>query len=153
VVALLAGEALQVVHVVPGPHHHLEGRNHFRARSAVSSVAKQPANKWHVPTYLDDCETLTYPVLPNNLQTSDTCLQIEMTVKLSRVQCCLKAANKWHVPTDWETVKLSRVQCYQKTANKWHVRTDWDVCKTLTCPVLPNNLQTSDTCLRIGMTV
>jgi hypothetical protein len=40
VVALLAGEALQVIHVVPGPHHQFEGRDDFRARSAVSSVAK-----------------------------------------------------------------------------------------------------------------
>jgi hypothetical protein len=42
VVALLASEALQVVYVVPGPHHHLESRYNFRARSAVPSVAKQP---------------------------------------------------------------------------------------------------------------
>ena len=40
-VALLASEALQVVHVVPGPHHHLEGWYHLSAGSAVSSAAKQ----------------------------------------------------------------------------------------------------------------
>ena len=40
VVALLAGEALQVVHVVPGAHHHLEGWNHFGAGGTVARVAE-----------------------------------------------------------------------------------------------------------------
>ncbi len=42
VVALLAGEALQVVDVCPGAHHHLEGGDHLVARRAVASSAKQP---------------------------------------------------------------------------------------------------------------
>ena len=41
-VALLAGEALQVVDVGPGAHHHLEGGDHLVARRAVASSAKQP---------------------------------------------------------------------------------------------------------------
>jgi hypothetical protein len=45
VVTLLTGEAFQVVHVVPGPHHHLESWDNLRACSAVPSVAKQPAKK------------------------------------------------------------------------------------------------------------
>ena len=40
VVALLAGETFQVVDVTFGPHHHLEGRDHFIARSTVARVAK-----------------------------------------------------------------------------------------------------------------
>ena len=42
VAALLAREALQVVDVGPGPHHHLEGGDHFVARGAVAGGAKQP---------------------------------------------------------------------------------------------------------------
>ncbi len=41
-VALLTREALQVVDVGARPHHHLEGRDHFIARRAVSSRAKEP---------------------------------------------------------------------------------------------------------------
>ena len=40
-VALLAGEALEVVDVGPGPHHHLEGRDHLVARRAVARRAEQ----------------------------------------------------------------------------------------------------------------
>lgn len=40
-IALLTGEALEMVHVVPGPHHHLEGRYHLVARGAEARVAKQ----------------------------------------------------------------------------------------------------------------
>jgi len=36
-VALLAGETVEVVDVALGPHHHLEGRNDFAARGAVAS--------------------------------------------------------------------------------------------------------------------
>ncbi len=43
VVALLAREALQVVDVGPGPHHHLEGRDHLVAGRAVAGRAEQPA--------------------------------------------------------------------------------------------------------------
>ena len=43
--ALLAGEALEVVDVVPGPHDHLEGRDHLGARRAVAGVAEQPASR------------------------------------------------------------------------------------------------------------
>jgi hypothetical protein len=45
VVALLTGEALKVVHVVSGSHHHLEGWYHFSARRTVSSASKQSAIK------------------------------------------------------------------------------------------------------------
>ncbi len=45
VVALLACEALQVVHVGPGPHHHLEGGDHLVAGGAVPGRAKQPAKR------------------------------------------------------------------------------------------------------------
>lgn len=40
-VALLTGEALQMVDVVPGPHDHLEGRYHLVAGRAEASVAKE----------------------------------------------------------------------------------------------------------------
>ena len=40
--ALLAGEALQMVDVGPGPHHHLEGRDDFVAGGAVAGGAEQP---------------------------------------------------------------------------------------------------------------
>ena len=42
VAALLAGEALQVVDVGAGPHHHLEGGDDLLAGGAVASGAKQP---------------------------------------------------------------------------------------------------------------
>lgn len=42
-VAELAGEAVEVIHIVPGPHHHLEGWDQLAAGSAVSCGAKQPA--------------------------------------------------------------------------------------------------------------
>lgn len=41
-VALLASEALEVVDVAACAHHHLEGRDHFVAGRAVTSVAEQP---------------------------------------------------------------------------------------------------------------
>lgn len=43
-VTLLTGEALEVIDVVARAHHHLEGWNHFIARSAVARVAEQPVN-------------------------------------------------------------------------------------------------------------
>ena len=42
VAALLTGEALQVVDVGAGPHHHLEGWDDLLAGGAVASGAKQP---------------------------------------------------------------------------------------------------------------
>lgn len=42
-VAELAGEAVEVIHVVSGPHHHLEGGDQLAASSAVSCGAKEPA--------------------------------------------------------------------------------------------------------------
>ena len=45
-IADLTGEALEVVDVVLGPHHHLKGGDHLVARSAESSRAKQPAKKY-----------------------------------------------------------------------------------------------------------
>ena len=42
VAALLTGEALQVVDVGPGPHHHLEGRDDLLAGGAVARGAKEP---------------------------------------------------------------------------------------------------------------
>ena len=39
--ALLAGEALQMIDVGPGSHHHLEGGDHFITGGAVASGAKQ----------------------------------------------------------------------------------------------------------------
>ena len=42
-VALLAGEAVQVVNVALGPHHHLEGRDDFAARGTVARRPEQPA--------------------------------------------------------------------------------------------------------------
>ena len=44
VAALLAGEALQMVDVSPGSHHHLEGRDDFVAGGAVAGGAEQPEN-------------------------------------------------------------------------------------------------------------
>lgn len=41
-VAELAGEAVKVIHIVPGPHHHLEGWDQLAAGSAVSRGAEQP---------------------------------------------------------------------------------------------------------------
>lgn len=41
-IALLTSEALQMIHIVPGPHHHLEGWYHFVASGAEARVAKQP---------------------------------------------------------------------------------------------------------------
>jgi len=45
VVALLTGEALQVVDIGAGAHHHLEGRDHFAAGGAVARIAKQSAEE------------------------------------------------------------------------------------------------------------
>lgn len=42
-VAELVGEAVKVIYVVPGPHHHLEGWNQLTAGSAVSCGAEEPA--------------------------------------------------------------------------------------------------------------
>ena len=42
-VAELAGEAVEVIYIVPGPHHHLEGWNQLAAGSAVSCGAEEPA--------------------------------------------------------------------------------------------------------------
>ena len=42
VAALLTSEALQVVDVGPGSHHHLECRDYFLAGSTVACGAKQP---------------------------------------------------------------------------------------------------------------
>ena len=42
-VAELAGKAVEVIYVVPGPHHHLKGWNQLAAGSAVSCGAKEPA--------------------------------------------------------------------------------------------------------------
>ena len=39
--ALLAGEALEVVHVGPRPHHHLEGGDDLLTGGAVAGGAKQ----------------------------------------------------------------------------------------------------------------
>lgn len=39
----LASEAVEMVHIVPGPHHHLEGWDQLAAGSAVSCGTKQPA--------------------------------------------------------------------------------------------------------------
>lgn len=40
-IALLTGEALQVIDVAPGPHHHFEGGNDLRASRTVAGVSKQ----------------------------------------------------------------------------------------------------------------
>ena len=42
VTALLAGEALKMVDVSPGSHHHLKGRDDFVTGRAVAGGAKQP---------------------------------------------------------------------------------------------------------------
>ena len=42
VAALLAGEALQVIDVGSGPHHHLECRDDLLAGRAVARRAKEP---------------------------------------------------------------------------------------------------------------
>ena len=44
-VALLAGEALQMVDIVSGPHHHFEGGDHFRAGRAVAGGAEESGGK------------------------------------------------------------------------------------------------------------
>lgn len=41
-VAELTGEAVQVVHIILGTHHHLKGGDELAAGSAVSSHTKQP---------------------------------------------------------------------------------------------------------------
>ena len=43
VATLLAGEALQVVDIGPGPHHHLKGRDDLLAGGTVARGPKQPA--------------------------------------------------------------------------------------------------------------
>ncbi len=55
VVALLAGEALQVVDVCPGAHHHLEGGDHLVARRAVASGAKQPGKNGRKKCRVNKC--------------------------------------------------------------------------------------------------
>lgn len=42
-VTLLTGEALQMVDVVPGTHHHLKRRNYLVARCTETRVAEQSA--------------------------------------------------------------------------------------------------------------
>lgn len=42
-IAELAGEAVKVIHIVSGPHHHLESRDQLAAGSTVSCGAKKPA--------------------------------------------------------------------------------------------------------------
>lgn len=42
VIALLARETLQVVHVAPSPHDHLEGRYVLETRRAHALVAEHP---------------------------------------------------------------------------------------------------------------
>lgn len=42
-VAELAGKAVEVIHIVPGPHHHLEGWDQLAAGGTVSCGAKEPA--------------------------------------------------------------------------------------------------------------
>lgn len=44
-IALLASEALEVVHIAARAHHHLKRRDHFIAGRAVASVAEQPIIK------------------------------------------------------------------------------------------------------------
>lgn len=41
-IALLTGEALQMVDIAARAHHHLERWDHLVTRSAVSRVAEQP---------------------------------------------------------------------------------------------------------------
>ena len=43
VIALLTGETFEVVHVTPGPHHHLEGGDHFGTGGAITRGSEQPA--------------------------------------------------------------------------------------------------------------
>ena len=45
VAALLTGEALQVVDVGPGPHHHLEGRDDLLAGGAVAGGPEEPEKR------------------------------------------------------------------------------------------------------------
>lgn len=42
VIALLTSEALQMIHITPGTHHHLKRWNDFTTRRAVSRISKQP---------------------------------------------------------------------------------------------------------------
>ena len=42
VIALLAGEALQVVDICSGSHHHFKSRNNFIASAAIPSCTKKP---------------------------------------------------------------------------------------------------------------
>lgn len=41
-IALLTRKTLQVIHIAPRPHHHLEGRYHFVARRTHSRTPEQP---------------------------------------------------------------------------------------------------------------
>lgn len=42
-VAKLAGKAVEMIHIVPGPHHHLEGWDQLAAGGTVSCGAEEPA--------------------------------------------------------------------------------------------------------------
>lgn len=42
-IAELAGEAVKVIHIVSGSHHHLESGDQLAAGSTVSRGAKKPA--------------------------------------------------------------------------------------------------------------
>lgn len=40
-IALLTSETLQMVNIIPSPHHHLKSRYHFRTSRAITSVTEQ----------------------------------------------------------------------------------------------------------------
>lgn len=58
--AELAGEAVQVVDVVPGSHHHLKGWDQFTAHGTVARGPKQPAeHTWLLSPWR--CTSLCWP--------------------------------------------------------------------------------------------
>ena len=50
--ALLAGKAVHVVDILPGPHHQLIGGDQLAAGSAVASGTKQPGQSHYKETSL-----------------------------------------------------------------------------------------------------
>ena len=62
--ALLTGEALEVVDVSPGPHHHLEGWDHLVAGSAVARGAKQPVDYGNESESIQTNVNLSPQVIP-----------------------------------------------------------------------------------------
>jgi hypothetical protein len=44
-IALLTSETLQMIDIIPGPHHHFKSRNDFVAGSAKSGIPKKSVER------------------------------------------------------------------------------------------------------------